>query len=121
MAVWWTNTSSPLLRLMKPYPLSLLNHLTTPTSGISCTSEPESGAASGPYAGPFGTFAKLGPQKWRLRGYEVLAFGEDRPVRRSPPKPRNLETSKPRNLVTFLTGSAPDSRRSSGTQTTHTN
>src|SRR5882672_3782659 len=35
MALWCTKTSSPVSRLMKPYPLSLLNHLTVPTSAIS--------------------------------------------------------------------------------------
>ncbi|SPE17890.1 hypothetical protein SBA5_1150006 [Candidatus Sulfotelmatomonas gaucii] len=32
MAVWWTNTSSPLARLRKPNPFASLNHFTVPCS-----------------------------------------------------------------------------------------
>jgi hypothetical protein len=32
MAVWWTNTSGPFSRVMKPKPFASLNHFTVPFS-----------------------------------------------------------------------------------------
>jgi hypothetical protein len=37
IAVWWTKTSGPLSREMKPKPFSLLNHLTAPCSVMPCS------------------------------------------------------------------------------------